>query len=240
MTMSAALVTISHGRAMEGVVAVVVWDVSITEYHGAKVSKVEAGQSRYLITATNAVAWGHQLGLPSSSMLPNAGPSQPLLSMLAPSWDSPPLSPEVQPPAADQQWEAWQASHSMPSLATIAPSWDLPTSSLAVSPPPRLLPASAQIPQTAPSPMEHACMDEQLDGVAASKPQPILATSQQPSPWPTATNATTVTWVYKEFMMKGQLQHKYIGGIKHPVSPVACKESTAGKDSAIYTRFDDQ
>ncbi|KAI6141669.1 hypothetical protein BKA82DRAFT_4018659 [Pisolithus tinctorius] len=36
----------------------------------------------------------------------NAGPSWPPLSMLAPSWDSPPLSPKVQPSAADQQWEA--------------------------------------------------------------------------------------------------------------------------------------
>ncbi|KAI6140454.1 hypothetical protein BKA82DRAFT_4019467 [Pisolithus tinctorius] len=45
--------------------------------------------------------------------------------------------------------------------------------------------------QTVPSPLEHACMDEQLDGAAASKPQPILATSWQPSPQPTATDATT-------------------------------------------------
>ncbi|KAI5998546.1 hypothetical protein F5J12DRAFT_895487 [Pisolithus orientalis] len=127
--------------------------------------------------AANAAAWGHQLGLPSSSMLLNASPSCPLLSMLAPSWDSPLLSLEVQPSAADQQWEAWQASHSMPSLAAIAPSWDSPTSSLAVSPPPRSLLASAQIPQTVPSPPDHAYMDEWLDGVAASKPQPILATS---------------------------------------------------------------
>ncbi|KAI6006558.1 hypothetical protein F5J12DRAFT_927451 [Pisolithus orientalis] len=157
--------------------------------------------------ATNAAAWGHQLGFPSSSMLPNASPAWPSLSMLAPSWDSPPLSPEVQPSAADQQWELWQASHSMPSLAAIAPSWDSPTSSPAVSPPPRSTPASAQIPQTEPSPLEHGCMDEQLYGVAASEPQPILATSQQPSPQPTATDAATVTWVYKKFMTKGQLQH---------------------------------
>ncbi|KAI6137974.1 hypothetical protein BKA82DRAFT_4022135 [Pisolithus tinctorius] len=157
--------------------------------------------------AVNATAWGHQLGSPSSSMPPNASPSWPLLSMLAPSWDSPPLSPEVQPSAADQQWELWQGSHSMPSLATIAPSWDSPTSSLAVSPPPRSLPASAQVAQIVPSPLEHACMDEWLDGVAAAKPQPIPATSQQPSPEPTATDAAAVTWVYKEFMMKGQLQH---------------------------------
>ncbi|KAI6145152.1 hypothetical protein BKA82DRAFT_4016630 [Pisolithus tinctorius] len=229
--------------------------------------------------AVNAPAWGHQLGSPSSSMLLNAGPSWPLLSMLAPSWDSLPLLPEVQPSAADHQWESWQGSHSMPSLAAIAPSWDSPTSSLAVSPPPRSLLASAQVAQTVPSPLEHACMDEQLDGVAAAKLQPILATSWQPSPEPTATDATAVTWVYKEFMMKGQLQHwkkhsglwffswdrlmstcpiltpplmgqslwpttttalLYIGGIKHPISPVACKESTAGEDSAIYTRFDDQ
>ncbi|KAI6000357.1 hypothetical protein F5J12DRAFT_784374 [Pisolithus orientalis] len=149
--------------------------------------------------AMNAAAWGHQLGSPSSSMPLNASPSQPSLSMLAPSWDSPPLSLE----------EAWQASHSMPSLATIVPSWDLPTSSLAVSPPPRLLPASAQIPQTVPFPLDHAYMDEWLDGAAASEPQPIPATSWQPSPWPTATNATAVTWVYKEFMKKGQLQHQW-------------------------------
>ncbi|KAI6009458.1 hypothetical protein F5J12DRAFT_781998 [Pisolithus orientalis] len=129
--------------------------------------------------------------------------------MLAPSWDSPPLSPEVQPSAADQQWEAQQASHSMPSLATIAPSWDSPTSSLAVSLPPRSLPASTQIPPTVPSPPEHGWMDEQSDDAAASEPQPILATSQQPSPWPMATNAAAVTWVYKEFMMKGQLQHQW-------------------------------
>ncbi|KAI5997778.1 hypothetical protein F5J12DRAFT_785010 [Pisolithus orientalis] len=150
--------------------------------------------------AMNATAWGHQLGLPSSSMLLNACPSQPLLSMLAPSWDSPPLSLEVQPSAADQQWEAWQASHSMPSLAAIAPSWDLPTSSPAVSPPPRSLPASTQIPQTAPSPLDHAYMDEQLDGVAASEPQPIPATSQQPSPQPMATNATAVLSVLACFL----------------------------------------
>ncbi|KAI5996888.1 hypothetical protein F5J12DRAFT_785303 [Pisolithus orientalis] len=159
--------------------------------------------------AENATAWGHQLGSPLSSMLPNAGPSQPLLSMLAPSWDSPPLSLEVQPSAADQQWEAWQASHSMPSLATIVPSWDSPTSSPAASPPPRSLLASTQIPQTASSPLDHAYMDEWLDGAAASEPQPIPATSQQPSPWPMATDATTVTWVYKEFMMKGHLQHQW-------------------------------
>ncbi|KAI6153129.1 hypothetical protein BKA82DRAFT_34944 [Pisolithus tinctorius] len=157
--------------------------------------------------ATNAPAWGHQLGSPSSSMLPNAGPSRPSLSMLAPSWDSPPLSPEVQPSASDQQWESWQGSHSMPSLAAIVPSWDSPTSSPAVSPPPRSLPASTPIAQTVPSPLEHAHMDERLDGVAAARPQPILATSWQPSPEPTATDAATATWVYKEFMMKGQLQH---------------------------------
>ncbi|KAI6006501.1 hypothetical protein F5J12DRAFT_782790 [Pisolithus orientalis] len=160
-------------------------------------------------TATNATALGHQLGLPLSSMLPNAGPSLPSLSMLAPSWDSPPLSPESQPSAADQQWEAWQASHSMPSLATIVPSWDSPTSSLAVSPPPRSLLASTQIPQTVPSPVVHAYMDEWLDGTAASKPQPIPAISWQPSPQPMATNAAAVTWVYKDFMMKGQLQHQW-------------------------------
>ncbi|KAI6003237.1 hypothetical protein F5J12DRAFT_783668 [Pisolithus orientalis] len=159
--------------------------------------------------AMNAAAWGHQLGLPSPSMPLNAGPSWPLLSMLAPSWDFPPLSLEVQPSAADQQWEAWQASHSMPSLATIAPSWDSLTSSLAVSPPPRSFLASAQIPQTVPSPPDHAYMDECLDGAAASEPQPILATSWQPSPQPTATNAAAVTWVYKEFMTKGQLQHQW-------------------------------
>ncbi|KAI6140506.1 hypothetical protein BKA82DRAFT_4019505 [Pisolithus tinctorius] len=87
--------------------------------------------------AMNATAWGHQLGLPLSSMPPNAGPSQPSLSMLAPPWDSPPLSLE-----------------------------------------------------TAPSPLEHACMDEQLDDVATTEPQPIPATSWQPSPQPTATDAT--------------------------------------------------
>ncbi|KAI6138170.1 hypothetical protein BKA82DRAFT_4021662 [Pisolithus tinctorius] len=143
--------------------------------------------------AMNAPAWGHQLGSPSSSMPPNAGPSWPSLSMLAPSWDSPPLLLEVQPSASDQQWESWQGSHSMPSLATIVPSWDSPTSS----------------PATVPSPLEHACMDERLDGMAAARPQPILATSQQPSPEPMATDATAVTWVYKEFMMKGQLQHQW-------------------------------
>ncbi|KAI6139177.1 hypothetical protein BKA82DRAFT_4020350 [Pisolithus tinctorius] len=146
--------------------------------------------------AANATAWGHQLGSPSSSMPPNAGPSWPLLSMLAPSWDSPPLSPE-----------SWQGSHSMPSLAAIAPSWDSPTSSPAVSPPPRSLLASTQVAQTVPSPLEHACMDEWLDSVAATEPQPIPATSWQPSPEPMATDATAVTWVYKEFMTKGQLQH---------------------------------
>ncbi|KAI6155651.1 hypothetical protein BKA82DRAFT_4348872 [Pisolithus tinctorius] len=141
--------------------------------------------------ATNAASWGHQLGLPSSSMLPNASPAQPSLSMLALSWDSPPLSLEVQPSAADQQWESWQASHSMPSLAPLAPSWDSPTSSPVVSPPPRSLLASAQIPQTEPLPLEHSSMDEQLDSVAASEPQPIPATSRQPSPQPMATDATT-------------------------------------------------
>ncbi|KIN93580.1 hypothetical protein M404DRAFT_35966 [Pisolithus tinctorius Marx 270] len=140
--------------------------------------------------ATNATAWGHQLGSPLSSMPLNASPSRPSLSMLAPSWDSPPLLPEVQPSAADQQWESQQGSHSMPSLAAIAPSWDSPTSSPAVSPPPRLLPAAAQIAQTVPSPLEHGCMDERLDGVAAAKLQPMLATSWQLSPQPTATNAT--------------------------------------------------
>ncbi|KAI5998408.1 hypothetical protein F5J12DRAFT_784980 [Pisolithus orientalis] len=133
----------------------------------------------------------------------------PAITQHAPSWDSPPLSLESWPSAADQQWEVQQASHSMPSLATIAPSLDFPTSSLAVSPPPRSLLASAQIPQTVPSPMVHAYMDEQLDGVAASKPQPILAISWQPSSQPMATNAAAATWVYKDFMTKGQLQHQW-------------------------------
>ncbi|KAI5999778.1 hypothetical protein F5J12DRAFT_784556 [Pisolithus orientalis] len=88
-------------------------------------------------------------------------------------------------------------------------SGDLPTSSLAVSSPPRSLLASAQIPQTVPSPVVHAYMDEWLDGAAASEPQLIPAISQQPSPQPMATNAAAVTWVYKDFMMKGQLQHQW-------------------------------
>ncbi|KAI6138038.1 hypothetical protein BKA82DRAFT_4367926 [Pisolithus tinctorius] len=141
--------------------------------------------------AANAPAWGYQLGSPSSSMPPNAGPSRPSLSMLAPSWDSLPLSPEVQPSPSDQQWESRQGSHSMPSLAAIAPSWDSPTSSPAVSPPPRSLPASTRIAQTVPCPLEHARMDERLDGAAAGGPQPIPATSRQPSPEPTAADAAT-------------------------------------------------
>ncbi|KAI6008153.1 hypothetical protein F5J12DRAFT_782390 [Pisolithus orientalis] len=245
MTMSAALVTISCGRVMEGAAAAAVWDASacwdifvevgywcessavkllnITEKNSvrwrpgsldtrcANNTDMVIDEPEFLPfgAAVNATASGHQLGSPSSSMLPNAGPSWPSLSMLVPSWDSPPLSPESQPSAADQQWEAWQASHSMPSLATIVPSWDLPTSSPAVSPPPRSLLASAQIPQTVASPVVHAYMDEQLDGVAASKPQPILPISWQPSPQPMATNATAATWVYKDFMTKGQLQHQW-------------------------------
>ncbi|KAI6012387.1 hypothetical protein F5J12DRAFT_781359 [Pisolithus orientalis] len=237
MTMSAALVTISCGRVMEGVVVAAVWDASacwdifvevgywckssavkllnIMEQKsvlpGADNTDMVVDEPEFLPfgAATNATASGHQLGSPSSSMPPNASPSLPSLSMLVPSWDSPPLSLELQPSAADQQWEVWQASHSMPSLAAIAPSWDSPTSSLAVSPPPRSLLASAQIPQTVPSPMVHAYMDEWLDGAAASEPQPIPAISWQPSPQPTATNATAVTWVYKDFMTKGQLQHQW-------------------------------
>ncbi|KAI6141071.1 hypothetical protein BKA82DRAFT_32175 [Pisolithus tinctorius] len=161
--------------------------------------------------AVNAPAWGHQLGSPSSSMPPNAGPSRPSLSMLAPSWDSPPLSLEVQPSASDQQWESRQGSLSMPSLAAIAPSWDSPTSSLAVSPPPRLLPASTPIAKTVPSPLGHARMDERLDCAAAAGPQPIPATSWQPSLEPTATDAAAATWVYKEFMMKQWKKH---GGLQ--------------------------
>ncbi|KAI6002340.1 hypothetical protein F5J12DRAFT_784058 [Pisolithus orientalis] len=80
----------------------------------------------------------------------------------------------------------------MPSLAAIGPSWDSPTSSLTVSLPPRLLLASAQIPPTVPSPPKHGWMDEQSDDAAASEPQAILATSWQPSPWPTATDAASV------------------------------------------------
>ncbi|KAI6153464.1 hypothetical protein BKA82DRAFT_27874 [Pisolithus tinctorius] len=177
--------------------------LQIAKYHGAKViisprkkpwvlpgaddTDMAVDEPEFLLfgAAANAPAWGYQLGSPSSSMPPNAGPSRPSLSMLAPSWDSPPLSPEVQPSPSDQQWESWQGSHSMPSLATIAPSWDSPTSSLAVSPPPRSLPASTRIAQTVPCPLEHARMDEQLDGAAAGGPQPIPATSRQPSPEPT-------------------------------------------------------
>ncbi|KAI6006256.1 hypothetical protein F5J12DRAFT_783029 [Pisolithus orientalis] len=172
MTMSAALVTISCGRAMEGVAVAVVWDASVCWDIFVEVGYwCESGAVKLLnIMEQKSVRWrpgrGHQLGSPSSSMPPNAGPTLPSLSMLAPSWDSPPLSPELQPSAADQQWECH-----LPWFMHIWTEW--------------------------------------LDGAAASKPQPIPAISWQLSPQPMATDAAAVTWVYKDSMTKGQLQHQW-------------------------------
>ncbi|KAI5983736.1 hypothetical protein F5J12DRAFT_787725 [Pisolithus orientalis] len=111
--------------------------------------------------------WPEQLALSSSSSQAFASPCQCLpLRVVAPLWDSPPLSPSSQQPSTNHRGDDPVAAHSIPSLTAITPSWDSPTSlpaHTAHSPMPVSFVASPPHTTTQPPTKDHPNMDEEPD-----------------------------------------------------------------------------